>query len=268
MSFQRNIKKVEVPIFNFEVPTSQNNTFPIQFRVITEGGAKVSAWSNVYEVPGLTVLSENVLGMVNKTGANKKVTVSWDDENNANLYDIFVHRFQNMNFIDGASGATGGSFTLSKTATVATVTVFDGKGGTGTKREHGLKVGMNISVSGTDVNFDRVSTVVTEVVDPYTFKYSPVGSVTVVNPGSYSQNAANVSVLAAQTTTLSLSDYVYVDTTNRTSYNVSKSFTILNSLGIAQSASSTHMFATVQVASSNRKPNGLLTVGFANIATP
>jgi hypothetical protein len=28
------------------------------------------------------------------------------------------------------------------------------------------------------------------------------------------------------------------------------------------------MFAMVQVASSNKKPNSLLTVGFANVATP
>jgi hypothetical protein len=264
VAVQRDIKKVEIPIFKSQISVSPENTIPIQFRIKTEDGTKISAWSNVYEIAGPAVIANNIVTMVNKVGATKKVLLSWDDESNANLYDIFVYRFQNLNIRSAGSGSA--SFT--KTATVATVQLFSNKGGTGTRREHGLKVGMSITVSLTSPDFDRVGTTVTEVVDPYTFKYSPVPTATVVTT-PFVQDDFDIVTTTSQTTTLSLNDYVYVDTTDRTSYNLSKPFTIKTSDELTTiSATSTHMFARVQVASSNKKPNSLLTVGFANVATP
>lgn len=264
MTVQRDIKKVEIPIFKSQISVSPQNTIPIQFRIKTEDGTSVSTWSNVYEIAGPAVISDNVLTMVNKAGANKKVLLSWDDENNANLYDVFVYGFQNL----AIRNANPGSAMFTKTATVATVELFDGKSGTGTRLEHGLKVGMRISVSNTDADFDIASTVVTEVVNAYTFKYSPVAN-TNVRPTAYLQNDFDILALTTQNITLPISDYVYIDTTDRTSYNLSKAFEIRtdNDL-VIYSAISTHMFAMVQVASSNKKPNSLLTVGYANVATP
>jgi len=262
MALQRDIKKVEIPIFKSQISVSPQNTIPIQFRVKTEDGTKISTWSNVYEIAGPAVISGNVATMVNKAGATKKVLLSWDDENNANLYDVFVHRFQNIVILN----ADLGSGFFSKTATVATVTLFTGDVPTGTKREHGLKVGMTITVSGTTTDYDRVGTTVTEVVDPYTFKYSPVGG---TGTASTTQNEFSITAPTTQLSTLSINDYVYVDTTDRTSYNLSKPLTIKTSDDLTTiSATSTHMFAMIQVASSNKKPNSLLTVGYANVATP
>jgi len=263
VAVQRDIKKVEIPIFKSQISVSPENTIPIQFRIKTEDGTSVSTWSNVYEIAGPAVISDNVLTMVNKAGANKKVLLSWDDENNANLYDVFIYGFQNI----AIRFAGPGSAKFTKTATVATVELFNGKQSSGTRLEHGLKVGMKISVSNTDADFNISSTVVTEIVDPYTFKYSPVANTNV--RGSFLQDDFDILALTSQTTTLSLSDYVYIDTTDRTSYNLSKAFEIRTDDDLViYSAISTHMFAMVQVASSNKKPNSLLTVGFVNVATP
>lgn len=263
MAVQRDIKKIEVPIFKSQISVSPQNTIPIQFRIKTEDGTQISTWSNVYEIAGPAVISDNVLTMVNKAGPTKKVLLSWDDENNANLYDIFIYGFQNL----AIRSAAPGSAIFTKTATVATVALFNGKAGTGTRLEHGLKVGMRISVSNTDTDFNIASTTVTEVVDAYTFKYSPVTNTNV--RGSYLQDDFDILALTTQNMTLPISDYVYIDTTDRTSYNLSKSFQVKTDDDlVVYSAISTHMFAMVQVASSNKKPNSLLTVGFVNLATP
>jgi hypothetical protein len=260
VTVQRDIKKVEIPIFKSQISVSPENTIPIQFRIKTEDGTKISAWSNVYEIAGPAVISNNILTMINKIGATKKVLLSWDDESNANLYDIFVHRFQDIT----APGEESGVF--SKTATVATGTLFTEDDGTGAKKEHGLKVGMTITVSGLDSSYNVVGTTVTEVVDPYTFKYSPVGN---TNTNGRTDGSFTIAAATTQLSTLSLNDYVYVDTTDRTFYNLSKSFTIkTENSNLSYNVTSTHMFARVQVASSNKKPNSLLTVGFANVATP
>ena len=130
MADQSNIKKVEIPINKSKTPVSPNNTFPIQYRIASEDGSKISAWSNIIEVPAPTVVGDNILAMVNKTGSNKKVALSWDDENNANLYDVFAYRFQNISL------STRGYGDFSKTATEATVTLYTGSSASGTKMKH------------------------------------------------------------------------------------------------------------------------------------
>jgi len=263
MSVQRNLKKTTVPVYDLQIPVSPNNTFPVQFRIRTEDGSKISAWSNIYDVAAPEVIGGDTLTL--KTKGNK-VNIAWEDDNNRLLYDVFVHRFADITL-----SASRTALRSRPTSTTAQITLYrSSTRDDSTKQPHNLKVGMRIAVSsfaGSDYNI--ADTYVTSVPDPYTFVYSPVPTVTVnatpaaATAGTIAINASTPDIL----TTISDYDFVFAGKTNKNTFSVDKGSVIATSpSGDSATYTATDIWCLVQVASSNKKANDQLDIATAHLA--
>jgi hypothetical protein len=266
MAVQRDIKKVEVPIFNFEVPVSQNNTFPVQFRIINEDGTKVSAWSNVYEVPGPTVTGGDVLTIKTKS---LKLNIAWEDDDNRVLYDVFVHRFSDI-FL-GASTPQR-SVTISRpSTTTAQMTLYDNTTTRNppNRQEHHLKVGMRIAITnvpGGDYNIS--DTYVTSVPDPYTFVYSPVPTTNM--PAATFSTSGQISIHSNQSDVITnVEDYSFqfVGRTNKNTFSTNIGTVISRSASGSERVNTTvtDVWCLVQNASADKKANNALDIATGHI---
>jgi hypothetical protein len=264
MSVQRNIKKATVPVYFLDVPVSENNTFPIQFRVRTQDGSKVSAWSNVYEIDGPAIDGGDALTLKVKTG---KVNIAWEDDNNRILYDVFVHRFADI-----ALSSSRRALVSRPTSTTAQVTLYrsSSTGNLDHRQPHNLKVGMRIVVSGfAGTDYNIADTYVTSVPDPYTFVYSPVPSVTVnatptaVTAGTIAINASTPDIL----TTISNYNFVFAGRTNKNTHSVNIGNVVsISPDGTSISYAATDIWCLVQAASANRTPNNSLDIATGHLA--
>jgi hypothetical protein len=259
VSFQRNIKKVEIPIFNFEVPVSQNNTFPIQFRLITEDGSKVSAWSNVYEVAGPAIQGGDIIAIVNKTN---NFNLSWQDDNNRVIYDVYAYKFSNINL------ATFGTSRISRpTSTTAQIKLYSNNTNNNNDLlEHKLKVGMRIAVSGFGTNYDIADTYVTSVIDPYTFQYSPVPNTNILGESFDTDGLIQIFGIASLGYSMNVNDYEFVGRTTKNTFSIPKSM-IRKTLGSGDvSYTATDIWCLVQPASANQKADTDLDIATGYLA--
>lgn len=264
MAIQRNIKKIEVPIFNTQVPVSQNNTFPIQFRITTEDGAKVSAWSNIYEIPGPTVIGGDTLTLKLKGG---KVNVAWEDDNNRVLYDVFVHRFSD---IDLDASPKRSIIKSRPSTTTAQVVLYDNASNRvdSTRQEHHLKVGMRIAIASLGTDYDIADTYVTAVPDPYTFIYSPVPTVNM--PATTSDSSGTIIIHASTPDVITnVEDYSFkfVGRTNKNTFSFNKgSVTSLSASGTSTTFTATDVWCLVQNSSADKKANEDLDISTGHLA--
>lgn len=260
MSIQRNLKKTTVPIYDLKIPVSQNNTFPIQFRVKTGDGSKISAWSNIYEVAGPTIEGGDTLTLKNKTNV---INVKWEDDNNRVYYDVYAYKFSNLNL------ATFGTSQKSRpTSTSAEITTYASSVTDNEKIPHRLKVGMRIAVSGFGAaDYDIADTYVSSVIDAYTFRYSPVPSTTVsATKVEDSDGLIQIFGTTSSGYSIDINDYEFIGRTDKNEFSVPKSITKKTLGGTSYSSTATDVWCMVQVASSNRMPSDVLDIATGYIA--
>lgn len=261
MAIQRNIKKIQFPIFNYDFPVSQNNTFPIQFRITTEDGAKISPWSTVYEVAGPVIEGGDTITIANK---NNNFNLSWQDDNNRVIYDVYAYKFSNINL------TTLGVAKVSRpTSTTAQMQLYrSNPDNSNDLLEHKLKVGMRIAVSGTSGDdYDIADTYVTSVIDPYTFRYSPVPNTNVDIAGD-DENNGLIQIFGTTSAgySININDYEFAGRTNKNTFSIPKSM-IRKTLGSGNVAyTATDIWCLVQPASANQKPDEDLDIATGYLA--
>jgi hypothetical protein len=260
MSVQRNIKKATIPVYRLDIPVSENNTFPVQFRIRTQDGSKVSAWSNVYEIDGPTIEGGDALTLKNKASV---INAKWEDDNNRVLYDVYAYKFSNIDLTTfGTSRKTRPTSTTAQIVTYATDTVDDNN-----KIPHNLKVGMRIAVSNFGTNYDIADTYVTSVPDPHTFIYSPVPTVTVdTSPTTDSDGLVQIFGTTSAGYTIAISDYEYIGRTNKNEFGIPKSIKKTTLGNQVYTSTATDLWCMVQAASTDKKPNDLLDIATGYIA--
>jgi len=259
MSIQRDIKKIEIPVYDLRVPVSQNNTFPIQFRIVTEDGSKTSAWSNIFDISSEAVDGGDTLTLKNKS---TKINASWEDDNNRVLYDIFAYKFSNIDLTTfGTSRKSRPTTTTGQITTYATDTVSDTN-----KLPHNLKVGMRIALSNFGTNFDIADTYVTQVIDPYTFVYSPVPNTTLLGESTDTDGLIEIFGTTSAGYTMDIDDYQFIGRTDKNTFSISKTITKKSLGGTSYTSTATDMWCLIQVASANRKPSSAIDIATAYIA--
>jgi hypothetical protein len=265
MPAQRNLKKTTVPIYDLQIPVSPNNTFPVQFRIRTEDGSKISAWSNVYDVAAPEVIGGDTLTIKVK---GSKVNIAWEDDNNRLLYDVFVHRFADIDLDVGSPARS--VLTTRPTSTTAQIVLYNSNTrNDSTKQEHHLKVGMRIAVSNMGADFNIADTYVVSVPDPYTFIYSPVPTTNIdLTPntdtnGEIIIHASTPDILS----NISEYDFVFAGRTNKNTFSVNKGSVVAKSpSGNSATYTATDIWCLVQVASSDKKANDQLDIATAHLA--
>lgn len=265
MANQPNIKKVEIPINKSKIPVSPNNTFPIQYRITSEDGSKISAWSNIYEVAGPEVIGGDTITLKLK---GSKVNMAWEDDNNRVLYDVFMHKFAD---IDLSAGTKRSVIKSRPSTTTGQIVLYDNDSTRtdSTRQEHHLKVGMRIIMSGFGTtDYDIADTYVIAVPDPYTFIYSPVPSVNM--PAASSDTSATISIHASTPdilTNIEEYDFKFVGRVDKNSFSANKgTVTSLSASGASKTYTTTDVWCLVQNATSNQKPNDLVDISTGHLA--
>lgn len=259
MAIQRNIKKIQFPIFNYDFPVSQNNTFPIQFRITTEDGAKISPWSTVYEVAGPVIEGGDTITVTNK---NNNFNLSWPDDNNRVIYDVYAYKFSNINLV-----TLGTSKKSRPTSTTAQIQLYrSNPDNNNDLLEHGLKVGMRIAVSSFGGDYDIADTYVTSIIDPYTFQYSPVPSTNTPSESTDSDGLIQIFGTTSAGYSININDYQFAGRTNKNTFSIPKSM-IRKTLGSGNVAyTATDIWCLVQPASANQKPDEDLDIATGYLA--
>jgi hypothetical protein len=259
MSVQRNIKKATVPVYRLDIPVSENNTFPVQFRIRTQDGSKISAWSNVYEIDGPTIEGGDAITLKNKASV---INAKWEDDNNRVLYDVYAYKFSNIDLTTfGTSRKSRPTTTTAQITTYATDTVSNSN-----KLPHNLKVGMRIAVSNFGTNYDIADTYVTEVIDTYTFVYSPVPNTSTSGETTDTDGLIEIFGTTSAGYSINISDYEYVGRTNKNEFGIPKSIKKTSLGNQVYTSTATDLWCMVQAASTDKKPNDLLDIATGYIA--
>lgn len=173
------IKKIF--LFSDELPPAgPGNTHSLRYRVVSDDGLQVSAWSPTYTVVGQTFSA--VTGSL-VAASTTTFQGTWDDEFNRPIYDVFV--------------AFGLPVTYrSLTNNVCTVI---------TSIPHGFKVGDMVNVAGTgSASINKTDAVITAVPNTVAIQYANTAA-NVANAAA----TAGATVYGSDTGTLSQSNYVY-----------------------------------------------------------
>ena len=262
MANQPNIKKVEIPINKTKIPVSPNNTFPVRYRISSEDGSKISAWSNIYEVAGPEVIGGDAMTLKLK---GNKVNMAWEDDNNRVLYDVFMHRFSDIDLSDNRSVIKS-----RPSSTTAQMVLYDNKSTqTDSRRqEHHLKVGMRIALTNFAADFTIADTYVIAVPDPYTFIYSPVPTTT--TPAGGSDSTGQIVILSTTPdiiANIEEYDFKFVGRTDKNTFSVNKgTVTSLSASGASNTYTTTDVWCLVQNATSDQKPNDLVDIATGHLA--
>jgi hypothetical protein len=259
MSIQRNIKKTSIPLYDLKVPVSQNNTFPVQFRIVSDDGSKQSAWSNVYEIAGPSIEGGDTITVKNKSST---FNLSWEDDNNRGLYDVYAYRFSNLDLQSfGTSRKSRLTTTTGQITTYATETVNNNN-----RIPHNLKVGMRIALSNFGTNFDIADTYVTSVPDPYTFIYSPVPNTTLNAETTDTDGLIQIFGTTSAGYTININDYEFVGRIDKNALSVSKTILKKSFGGTSYSSTATDIWCLVQPATADKKANSNLDIATGYLA--
>lgn len=252
MAIQREIKKIEIPAYTLAIPVSEQNTIPVQFRITTEDGSKVSAWSNVYEIDGPEIAGTETLTLTSKSNA---VKLDWEDDDNRVLYDVFAHRFSNIQFSTSFKG-----YRTRPSSTTAQIVLYTDSVTSSKKIPHNLNVGMRIAVSIPGAtNYSIADTYVVAVPDPYTFIYSPVPTTS----GTASETTdGTVEIFGTSSAgyVIDLNDYSFVGRTSKSTFSIPKTFKKKTLGGTSYTVNLSDVWCIVQVASANKQATENLNV--------
>lgn len=246
-------------MYDLKVPVSQNNTFPVQFRIVSDDGSKQSAWSNVYEVAGPTIEGGDIITIKDKSN---KFNLAWEDDNNRVLYDVYAYKFSNFDLqSSGTSRKSRPTTTTGQITTYATDTVNNNN-----RIPHNLKVGMRIALSNFGANFDIADTYVVSVPDPYTFVYSPVPNTTTASESTDSDGLIQIFGTTSAGYAIDIADYEFVGRVEKNTFSISKSLTRKSFGGTSYTSTATDIWCLVQPATADKKANASLDIATGYLA--
>jgi hypothetical protein len=213
-------------IFADELPLAgPGNTHSLRYRIVSDDGLQISAWSPTYTVAGQTFSS-----LTGSLVAASTTTFqgTWDDEFNRPLYDVFV--------------AFGIPVTYrSLTNNICTII---------TSTAHGFVVGDMVNVAGTgSTSINKTDAVITSVPNTIAIQYANTAA-NVANAAA----TAGASVHGSDSGTLAQSNYVYHGSPSVHSYS------FLAGPDVANSSYYTSAQLVVQVAGINKELDSTLQI--------
>ena len=206
-------------------PAGPGNTHSLRYRIVSDDGLQISAWSPTYTVTGQTF--SNLTGSL-VAASTTTFQATWDDQFNRPLYDVFV-----------AFGIPITTRYITNNVVIIT-----------TRFAHGFSVGDIVNVEGTGaVGANKTNAVITSVPNTTSFLYANTTA-------NVANDAANVgaTVYGSDAGTLAQSNYVDHGSPSVHSYS------FLAGPDVANSIYYTSAQVVIQVAGTNKELDSTLQI--------